>query len=243
MKALLVSLFLFSFISSAQAFTGATRNLAVIFNGPTICGGCETALGKLMRNRGLDVKYVHPGESTPALLSHAAIYMVPGGEDVDNLDQGWTRDDRQAVRDYVKNGGLYYGVCLGGYWAGDWPGTQPGFESLGIIPAHVIAYSKTTEARVEKINWNGQTRYAYFQDGPAFIFSDPSAARIFATYEDGSVATFISKFGNGRVAISGVHFEAPKDWYDSDHLKDPDPLHAELGEELFDALFFDVPGT
>ena len=237
MKFHFIILFL-SFFGATTSFAEHPKNLAVIFNGPTICKGCETALGKVMRKRGLQVKYVHPGESKPELLSRAAIYMVPGGEDVDHLDQGWTPEDRQAIRDYFKNGGLYYGVCLGGYWAGDWPGTQKGFESLGIISAHVIAYSKTTESRVEKINWLGQTRYAYFQDGPAFIFSDPSPAQIFATYEDGSVATFISTYGQGRVAISGVHFEAPEYWYRADHLRDPDPRHGELGEELLDALFF-----
>ena len=163
--------------------------------------------------------------------------MAPGGEDVDHLNQGWTAEDRQAIRDYVYNGGRYYGVCLGGYWAGDWPGSQPGFQSLGIIPAHVIAYSKTPEARIEKINWLGKTRYAYFQDGPAFFLSDASSVHVFATYENGSVATFISKYGKGKVGISGVHFEAPRDWYTYDHLNDPDPKHAEMGDQLFDSLF------
>ena len=221
----------------SPSFAADFRPLAVIFNGPTICDGCETALADVMKKRGFQIKYVQPGESTSELLSHAAIYMVPGGEDVTLLKQGWTADDRQAIKNYINEGGLYYGVCLGGYWAGDWKGTIQGFESLGIIPAHVIAYSHTIEARVEKISWNGITRYAFFQDGPAFILADPSRVHVFATYADGSVATFISKYGKGKVAISGVHFEATPEWYQEDHLIDPDPAHGELGEELLDSLF------
>ncbi len=233
----LSTLFILLCLLCTQAFAD-TKNLAVIFNGPTICGGCESSLGKIMRKRGFEVKYVHPGETTPKLLAKAAIYLVPGGEDVDNLAQGWTAQDRDAIRNYVANGGIYYGVCLGGYWAGDWKGTQPGFESLGIIPAHVVAYSKTLECRIEKITFLGQTRYAFFQDGPAFILNDPSAAQVFATYENGMVAAFISKYGKGKVGISGVHFEALPYWYKGNKLKDPDPKHGELGDRLFDELFF-----
>jgi glutamine amidotransferase-like uncharacterized protein len=145
-----------------------------------------------------------------------------------------------AIRDYVRNGGRYLGFCLGAYWAGDWPGVVPGFRSLGMLPAHVLAHSKTIEDRVEKIYWQGAPRYAYFQDGPSFLLSRPGDVQLFATYaNDNTAAVFISRFGGGKVAVSGVHLEAPPSWYKDSHLDDPDGHTLELADSLFEQLMAD----
>jgi hypothetical protein len=223
---------------STDTFSPAAskKTLAVIFNGPTICDDCASLLGTVLKKRGLRVQYVKPGETTAELLSKALIYVVPGGEDVTDLKQAWSETERRAIRDFVQYGGAFYGVCLGGYWAGDWPGTLPGFKSLGLINAKVSAHSLTPEDRVEKIFWLGSPRWAYFQDGPSFDVHD-SEAQILATYaSDGTVAAFIQNFGRGKVAVNGVHFEAPMNWYESYHLVDPDGLDEKLLLEFFDRL-------
>jgi glutamine amidotransferase-like uncharacterized protein len=215
----------------------------VIFKGPSICDGCETPFVTMLQNKGYDVHLVMPGESTPELLKNAAVYIVPGGDDITTMAQGWTALDRQAIRDYVKNGGRYYGACLGGYWAGKagtWINTIPGFEALELIPATVVEASVfDTRPQIVNIHWEGKPRKAYFQDGPSFVITDPSRVlKIYATYDfNGQVSTFLSKYGAGKVGISGVHIEATPDWYQEDHLVAPVGLNVDLMNEIMSDLF------
>ena len=214
----------------------------VIFKGRTICEGCETPFEKVFRARGYAIRKVGPGQSTPELLAGAAAYVVPGGEDISKLKDGWTPSDLQAIRDYLWNGGRYLGVCLGGYWAGQagtWPGTIPGFEALGVIPARVLELDPDgTRGKVVAIHWEGQPRTAYFQDAPSFDITDPSRVlKVYATYDDnGYAAAFLSRYGVGKVAVSGVHLEATQAWYDEYHLKAPKGLNRDLMNEVLDDL-------
>jgi glutamine amidotransferase-like uncharacterized protein len=218
------------------------KRYVVIFKGPTICDGCETPFEDFFHEKGYEVREVKPGESTPALLARAAVYIVPGGEDVAKLEDGWTEGDREAIRAYVSGGGRYYGSCLGGYWAGKagtWPTAIPGFEALDLIPATVLELSADdTKDKVVGIHWDGQPRQAYFQDGPSFVITDPSRVlKIYATYDDNHhVAAFSSRYGQGKVAVCGVHPEATQDWYDEYHLPAPKNLNRDLLEEILDDL-------
>jgi glutamine amidotransferase-like uncharacterized protein len=215
------------------------RQLAVIFNGPTICKGCADPVAKLFQDRGFEIKYVQPGESSRALLKRAAVYAVPGGEDIHSTDEGWTASDREAIRSYVRDGGRYLGFCLGAFWVSNWAGEMAGFQPLNIVPLSVSAGIDKTDKLV-KVNWRGQWRTVYFQDGPSFALNnrDPESSRvdIIARYEDGNIATFITPYGRGKVAASGVHVEATQDWYDDVHLPSPDGLNKDLAKELLDSL-------
>lgn len=209
----------------------------VIFDGKSICQGCDTPFVELFHERGYEVVEVRPGQSTPELLAGATMYIVPGGDDVTSLDDAWTSSDRDAIHGYVRNGGRYYGVCLGGYWAGQatWPGLIPGFEGLDLIPATVI--EKSPEDKKDKIvdvEWEGALRQAYFQDGPEFDITDSSRVlKTYATYaDDHAVAAFMSSYGRGKVSVSGVHVEATQDWYDDYHLQAPPGLNRDLMNEI-----------
>jgi glutamine amidotransferase-like uncharacterized protein len=46
------------------------------------------------------------------------LIVVPGGfGDSDSYDNLF-KHNRKAVKDFVKNGGKYLGICMGAYWAG-----------------------------------------------------------------------------------------------------------------------------
>ena len=236
---------LLAFLTCAAAHATVTIPSApyvIIFDGKTICGGCDTPFSDMFRGKGYSVVEVKPGQSTPELLAGATVYIVPGGEDVTSLDDAWTAADLQAIRDYVRRGGRYYGVCLGGFWAGHsgtWPGTLPGFEALELIPAKVLEKSPDDKKdKVLDLVWEGQSRTAYFQDGPSFVVTDASQVlKIYATYaDDHAVAAFLSRYGSGKVAVSGVHLEATQDWYDEFHLIAPTGLNRDIQEEIFDDL-------
>lgn len=228
----------------------AVKPLAVIFKGRSICDGCETPFIKIFKDKGYDVRFVKPGESTQELLAKTYVYVIPGGEDVGQYVDGHstsikdapTKADLDAIRSYVLEGGRYYGVCLGGYWAGkegSWPGTLPEFQALRIIPATVLELSAHDKRdKVIDVLWNGKTRKVYFQDGPSFEITDPSLIlKTYATYEDNKkVAVFLAKYGKGKVGISGVHLEAPLSWYKEARLKAPAVLSHDLQDEILGDL-------
>lgn len=234
--------FLTGFLMSARSTAATTpprRPLAVIFRGPTICAGCEAALQSFMEKRGFVTRYVTAGETTPELLRGTAVYLVGGGEDVQDLAHGWNAAERRALRAYVKAGGRYFGACLGAYWASNWKGEMPGFVSLDITPFRVRAFDPDRSEKVIQVNWLGRIRSVYFQDGPAFTPDRDrpgDRAKVYATYADGSVAAFTSRYGQGRVAVTGVHVEADQSWYDEAKLVDPDGIDADLMDQLLDDL-------
>ncbi|MDE2141785.1 MAG: hypothetical protein KGJ84_05175 [Elusimicrobia bacterium] len=244
--------------AAAAPVASPAKPYVVIFYGKTIhtgicaddCGkdgcvpdGCATVFEIYFKQKGFDVRDVQPGESTPQLLAGAALYVVPGGDDVTSLQDAWTKEDREAIRRYIANGGRYLGSCLGGYWAGKegtWPGTIPGFRALDLLPADVLELSASDKSdKVVGVHWDGQERQCYFQDGPSFKVTDPSRVlKTYATYDDnGYVATFMSSYGKGKVTVTGVHVEAPRQWYDDYHLKAPSELDRDLLDELVNDLF------
>lgn len=50
-------------------------------------------------------------------LSGDGIFIVPGGAIRDYLP-AWGKAGKQAIRDFVNNGGIYIGICAGSYVAG-----------------------------------------------------------------------------------------------------------------------------
>jgi glutamine amidotransferase-like uncharacterized protein len=232
-------LFLALLLLEASVHAAPEKPLALIFRGPTICDGCETVLQTVMEKRGYETRYVGVGETTPALLATADVYLVGGGEDVQDLAHGWSESERQALRAWIHAGGRYFGACLGAYWASNWGGEMPGFVSLDIVPFTVWAHDKDKSDKILPVLWGGKSRYVYFQDGPAFAASPERPgrdAKVYATYFGGSVAAFLSRFGQGKVAVTGVHVEADQSWYDDANLVDPDGLDDDLFQEMLDDL-------
>jgi glutamine amidotransferase-like uncharacterized protein len=226
-------LFCFSLLVGCSPIHAAPHKdgrIVVIFQSPTTCSDCASSLGEQMKKKGFEVKYVGPGESTQSVLKNATMYMVPGGEDCEASHHCWTASDRDNIKRYVQNGGIYFGVCLGAYWAGDWPGVLANFEPLHISGAHVLEFTrdkKEKESRLEQVIWNGKKIWTYFQDGPAFLVdrdkSEPTTqTKVIATYvnpvfvdenKKPTVAAFITHYGKGVVGVSGVHLEGPIDWH------------------------------
>ena len=189
---------------------------------------------------GLSTIYVRPGEITQALFDQAALFILPGGEDAKDLRDVPSEQERTLLRTFLKNGGKFFGACLGGYWAaieGSWPGKVPGFKTLDLLPAGVSAHSQTPEERLEPTLWRDQSlHHPYFQDGPAFSIDRPEVTTVYARHASNqSVTTFAADFaGNYRnIMVSGVHWEAPPSWYKDIKGGDVEPGHVSYQYDLF----------
>ncbi|MFI5781380.1 BPL-N domain-containing protein [Nocardia sp. NPDC051570] len=211
--------------------------LALVYRGPATTPGCPEAVAALLRTTStrLRVEYVGPHEEldlTAENLSRALIFAQPGGGDV---DAAWPRLRRHAdtVRDWVRGGGVYLGFCLGGYLAG-----RPGYQLLAGDAEQYIATPNavvtTTDDAIMPVNWRGQRRRLYFQDGPTFRIRSGTPIQQLATYPSGEPAAIVTRYGLGRVGLTGPHPEADASWFHPPRLPATDAIHPELGHDLIE---------
>ncbi|MFJ7199910.1 MULTISPECIES: BPL-N domain-containing protein [unclassified Streptomyces] len=214
------------------------RRLALVYRGPASQPGCPEAVAELLASTAwnLDVRFTGPDEVLPLAartLSRAALYAQPGGGTLSSAYRR-LRWQRRAVRDFVHHGGRYLGFCLGGYLAGATPG-------FGLLPGDTDQYISSPGATVHdgrdtviQVTWRGRPRTVFFQDGPLFVLDEGADARILATYDNGAAAALVTRYGGGRVAVTGPHPEATADWY-TDHAL-PIQHTRDLAQELVEAV-------
>jgi glutamine amidotransferase-like uncharacterized protein len=236
------------------------RPVALVYRGPAACDGCpEAAADMLARQRQhFIIRYIGPRERlrfSAQALRGAALFVLPGGGN--NVQQAWRdlRDDPgfspALVRDYVRAGGRYLGICMGGYLAGS-TGANGGLrllpgDSAGYVGSPGAGVPTTADTLVRMI-WLGgrrpRLRTMYFQDGPYFQLSDPRtdpqarAAVVLARYRSAGhpIAIMIVPYGRGRVAVSGPHPEATPGWYTASGLRSYYAADIDIGNTLIAAL-------
>lgn len=204
------------------------------------------------------IRYIGPRQRlrfSARALRGVALFVLPGGgNDVAHAWQDLLHDpgfSPALVRDYVRAGGRYLGICMGGYLAGSTadngglrllPGDSAGY--LG-SPGALVA---TTADTLVQVTWLGghrpRPRTMYFQDGPYFQLSDPRtdpharAAVVLARYRSASqpIAIMIVPYEHGRVAVSGPHPEATPAWYTASGLTPNYAADIDIGNALIATL-------
>ncbi|MFB7912044.1 BPL-N domain-containing protein [Kitasatospora sp. NPDC056076] len=225
------------------------RPLALVYRGPAACEGCPEAAHDLLEHDGFAVRYIGPEEEVrfgPDALSGAALYVQPGGTNGQEVSTAWRLLQQdpgfspELVRAYVRGGGHYLGLCMGGYLAGHDPG-------YGLLPGDSGQYISSGGATVTDeqdhlvdVSWRGQPQRMYFQDGPYFDLEGPGA-QVLARYTNDRAAAAVAPYGSGRVAVSGPHPEAPAEWYRDYGLSDESPAGLALGGDLVHTLLGTAP--
>jgi glutamine amidotransferase-like uncharacterized protein len=228
--------------ATVSAASAAARPLALVYRGPAACpDGCSEAAAAMVRTakQGFDVRYVGPKETlklTAANLKRAALYVQPGGGDSSELAARQMRASAPVISAYVRNGGRYLGMCMGGYLAG-----TPGFD---ILPGNSDQFitskgaSVTTAADTTvQVTWRGKTRHMYFQDGSLFTLErGATGVTVLAKYTNNQIAALVAKTGRGKVAVAGPHPEAPSSWYSYNRVTDRDGPDADLGRDMINSV-------
>lgn len=116
--------------------------LALVYNGPQGCTACAPTIATLLRQapRPFQVKYVD-APLTAAALAGADLYVQPGGGA--DLEATWQHlsGSAEVIRDWVRQGGSYLGLCFGAYLAG----SNPGFPATPAgTPVRPVRPSPTT---------------------------------------------------------------------------------------------------
>ena len=236
------------------------RPVALVYRGPAACDGCPEAAANMLARQPQHfvIRYIGPRERlrfSAQTLQGAALFVLPGGGN--DVEQAWRDLVKESgfsaalVRDYVREGGRYLGICMGGYLAG----TTGGNGGLRLLPGDSAGYVGSPGASVHttgdtlvRVTWLGghrpRPRMMFFQDGPSFRLSDPRtspqarAAVVLARYHSAGqpIAMMITRYGRGRVAVSGPHPEATRDWYTSNGLTPWYAADIDIGNTLIATL-------
>ena len=221
--------------------SSGTQPIALVYHdASTDC--CAQTLATMIQNDtkwNFKVLLVGPSESTSVqaglALPGAKLYAQPGGNGDDTTAFAAQQGDVTAIQNFVKNGGRFLGVCMGGYLAGK--------DMFGVFPVPANEYitepgasTTSTADTVIPITWRGKVRQMYFQDGPSFIIpAGTPGVTVLATYSNGEVADAVATYGSGKTAVSGPHPEADQSWYSAYKLPYPGSTQ-DLGNDLIDTL-------
>ena len=150
--------------------------------------------------------------------------VIPGGEDEDyHRDLGKT--GCQKIREFVKNGGKYIGICAGAYFGAKRVEFAPGTEMEVVGERNLAFYEGTAVGPILKpysyeddsgacaaeiVLENTKKLYIYYNGGCAFT-PEPNEnnVEVIGRYaeKDNLPAILKCKFGKGEAILSGVHFE------------------------------------
>lgn len=174
----------------------------------------------------------------------AALFVMPGGADTP-YTQKLNGAGNQQIKNYVRHGGSYLGLCAGAYYAAssiEFDKTGPlevlGTRELAFFKGKAIGpvlstYDYTTEssARAAQINLtlsNLQTATVYYNGGGYFEHADTfKNTSVLGYYANQKPAIISINYAQGHVVLSGVHFE-----YDPALLDFHNPFLVKLIPEL-----------
>ena len=167
--------------------------------------GIITALGK-----DYIFKLFSKNEMEDGFFDSVDIVAVPGGfGDASSFNRLFKAHQR-GVKQFVRNGGKYLGICMGAYWAGSYY-----LDLLDSVDAVQYITQPNTDTRRPhakdiSIRWQGHPDRMFFYDGCALI-GDTSKFDTIATYANGDAMAVIQD----NIGLIGCHPEAEQFWYDS----------------------------
>jgi glutamine amidotransferase-like uncharacterized protein len=159
-------------------------------------------------NSKYEFKIFSKNELEDDFFDDVQMIAVPGGfGDSDSYDRLFNYN-AYRVKEFVKNGGHYLGICMGAYWAG-----KHYLNILGDVEVEQYIKRPNTDTRRPHaknmpIVWNGIDDNMFFYDGCAF---GPGQYEIVAKYMNDDPMAIIK----GRIGLIGCHPESQPHWYES----------------------------
>lgn len=144
-----------------------------------------------------DFDYERICEHDLLVLKSDDIFIVPGGQ-VEEYLSTWTSDDRRIVRDFVKQGGVYIGICAGVYVAGS---SFEGIDGLGLVDEIFDYQERQDFLKVE--NREGDSFELILENGPDMSIEGD----IILSDHSGKAQALEIKLGAGKVSLFAAHPE------------------------------------
>ena len=180
-----------------------------------------------------------------------SLYVQPGGGDDMGVAWAAVGPNKEALCDWIRNGGKYLGICMGAFLSGqggdddDFKGyeliTEAGWDTSDYIETEGADVSDMDQTLVT-VEWEGASKKIFFQGGPSFVPLEEGvepSGEVVARYSNGDAAAIVVPFGAGMIAVTGPHPEAVESWYD-DVANEGGPRGAvvhDLLHQLIDKLY------
>jgi glutamine amidotransferase-like uncharacterized protein len=134
----------------------------------------------------------------------------PGGFGNSDSFDYLLKNNGNLIRNFVKDGGKYLGICMGAYWAG-----SNYFKLLDKVEPVQYYKRPTSDTRRPHtknihVTWQEKPMKMFFNDGCALI-GDNSRFKTIATYANGDPMAIVQN----NIGLIGCHPESEKFWYDS----------------------------
>jgi hypothetical protein len=167
--------------------------------------GIITALGNDYR-----FKLFSKNEVEDGFFDNVDIVAVPGGfGDASSFDRLF-KANQNTVKQFVRNGGKYLGICMGAYWAGSY--YLDLLDNVDVVQYITQPNTDTRRPHAKDINivWQGHPNRMFFYDGCTLV-GDPSKFNTIATYANGDPMAIIQN----NIGLIGCHPESEQFWYNS----------------------------
>jgi glutamine amidotransferase-like uncharacterized protein len=218
----------------------------------TWSGALLPAVEKMFEYMNFTTETVNGNEINNGALDDFDILVCPGGSGSPFEDLGMNGINK--IRDFIENGGGYFGICAGALYASDyfvWKGVQsfePPFDEEIVMGKNMnfdlfpgVGYFPIEEISVNtamtKINIVDRTHpitdslpdhmHIFYAQGPYLEPYENANITVLATYDvTGKPAIVAFQYGKGKVLLSGVHPE-----YEMDSDRDGNPPDPEFSDE------------
>ena len=118
------------------------------------------------------------------------------------------RHNKDAVLQFISNGGKYLGICMGGYWAGsEYFNLLKGCDTVQYI-TRPNTDTRRPHAKDLDVMWQDNKEKMFFYDG--FAVTDGNY-EVVSQYMNGDPMAIIQN----NIGIVGCHPEATEHWYSS----------------------------
>jgi len=183
----------------------------LLFNGDGTSPNDVLAIESILFNAHLDYSTANSAQlnaMSETQLRQYRLLIVPGGNFID-MGKSLTTATSLNIHNAVKEGLNYFGICAGGFLAGQ----SAYYNSFKLAPGKQFGFYSAANKNIQKaavpiITPGGNVLEQYWENGPQF----QGWGDVIGKYPDGTPAITEGTCGHGWVILAGIHAEAPEEW-------------------------------
>jgi glutamine amidotransferase-like uncharacterized protein len=226
--------FAFILLSIAFAYDGCDKSVSpklsadiALYSDKGVWDESVTAATKMFEWMGRSVALVNADYINNSSLDDFSIICFPGG-DMYQYAQDISGAGKEKVRNFVRSGGGYIGICGGGYFASEtviWQGSQLPMTALGLFKGSaegpinaIVPYPQRGMCQVDIVAAGhpitesvSSPQWILYYWGPVFKPKTSEATVLGKYHQINQPAMLAFEYGKGRVFIIGAHPEIEED--------------------------------
>ncbi len=182
----------------------------LLFAGSGTSRGDVEAVERILRAKQFDYSTASSLQLNGLSASQLRAYrllIVPGGN-FEEIGNGLTPTAAANIRNAIRGGTNYLGLCAGAFFAGNSPYNGLNLTEGVRFDFYALEARGIRKSAVPVSVAGASTSDQYWEDGPQLS----GWGAVVAKYPDGTPAIVEGNFGNGWLILTGIHPEAPESW-------------------------------